>query len=110
VLNAPLTGTVCEQCGGCNISISLYVLLQFYAEANEAETWIREKWPLLTSNDFGKDEDSVQSLTKKLEGVMRDMSQFQHTIGRLAKLSQGLVDRGHFDSHNISAKQVTCWC
>ena len=38
----------------------------------------------------------------------RDLSQFQHTIGKLAKLSQGLVDRQHFDTHNITAKQVGC--
>ena len=63
---------------------------------------------MLTSSDFGKDEDSVQSLAKKLEGVERDLSQFQHTIGKLAKLSQGLVDRRHFDSHNITTKQVGC--
>ena len=89
-------------------TVKLCVLLQFYAEANEAEAWIREKGALLTSRDFGKDEDSVQSLAKKLEGIERDMSQFQHTIGKLAKLSQGLVDRRHFDSHNITAKQVSC--
>jgi spectrin beta len=89
-------------------TVNLCVLLQFYAEANEAEAWIQEKRPLLTSSDFGKDEDSVQSLAKKLEVVERDLSQFQHTIGKLAKLSQGLVDRRHFDSHNITAKQVSC--
>ncbi|XP_066999614.1 spectrin beta chain, non-erythrocytic 5 isoform X3 [Anabrus simplex] len=77
----------------------------FYAEANEAETWIREKRPLLSSNDYGKDEDSVQSLLKKLEGMERDLSSFQHTVGRLAKLAQGLVERGHFDSQNITSKQ-----
>jgi spectrin beta len=87
-------------------TINLCALLQFYAEANEAEAWLREKLPSLTSSDFGKDEDSVQSLAKKLEGVERDLSQFQHTIGKLAKLSQGLVDRRHFDSDNITAKQV----
>jgi hypothetical protein len=63
---------------------------------------------LLTSSDFGKDEDSVLSLAKKMEGVERDLSQFQHIIGKLAKLSQGLVDRRHFDSHNITVKQVSC--
>ncbi|XP_063234159.1 spectrin alpha chain, non-erythrocytic 1 isoform X2 [Bacillus rossius redtenbacheri] len=77
----------------------------FYAEANEAEAWIREKRPLLTSADYGKDEDSVQSLVKKLEGVERDLSNFEHTVGKLAKLAQGLVDRGHFDSLNIQTKQ-----
>jgi spectrin beta len=72
--------------------------------------WIQEKWPLLAPSDFGKDEDSVQSLAKKLECVERDLSQFQHTIGKLAKLSQRVVDRRHFDSHNITAKQVSCLC
>nr|CAD7193717.1 unnamed protein product [Timema douglasi] len=78
----------------------------FYAEANEADAWIREKRPLLSSADFGKDENSVQSLMKKLEGLERDLSNFQRTVGRLSKLSQGLVDRGHFDSQNIHTKQV----
>jgi len=41
-----------------------------------------------------------------LESCERDLSAFQHTIGRLAKLSSGLVDRGHFDSSNIKQKQV----
>nr|XP_018898887.1 PREDICTED: spectrin beta chain, non-erythrocytic 1 isoform X2 [Bemisia tabaci] len=78
----------------------------FYAEASEAEAWLREKHPILTSNDFGKDEDSVLSLLKKLEGVERELGAFQHTVGRLAKLEKGLVDRGHFDSKNIEKKQV----
>lgn len=34
--------------------------LQFYSEIGEAESWMREKQPLLTSSDLGKDEDSVQ--------------------------------------------------
>lgn len=78
----------------------------FYAEAVEAETWLKEKLPLLTSTDYGKDEDSVQSLLKKLEGLERELSAFQHTVGRLAKLSHGLVERGHFDSQKIEQKQA----
>ncbi|XP_039289552.1 LOW QUALITY PROTEIN: spectrin alpha chain, non-erythrocytic 1-like [Nilaparvata lugens] len=77
----------------------------FYAEASEAEGWLREKRPLLTSQDFGKDEDSVQSLLKKLEGLEREICAFQNTVGRLAKLSNGLVERGHFDSDRIGKKQ-----
>ncbi|XP_015599750.1 spectrin beta chain, non-erythrocytic 1 isoform X3 [Cephus cinctus] len=78
----------------------------FYAEAAEAEQWIKEKQPLLTSTDYGKDEDSVQSLLKKLEGVERDLSGFEITINNLKKLSSGLVDRHHFDSRNIAQKQT----
>lgn len=67
---------------------------------------MKEKQPMLSSSDVGKDEDSVLSLLKKLESFERDLSGFQHNIGRLAKLSSGLVDRGHFDSANIKQKQV----
>lgn len=75
-------------------------------EASEAEAWLREKKPLVTSNDFGKDEDSAQSLMKKLEGLGREISSFHQTTARLSNLSHGLVDRGHFDSANIKQKQV----
>ncbi|XP_048512555.1 spectrin beta chain, non-erythrocytic 1 isoform X2 [Athalia rosae] len=78
----------------------------FYAEAAEAEQWIKEKQPQLASPDYGKDEDSVQTLLKKLEGIDRDLMSFKNTIGNLKKLSQGLIDRHHFDSKNIAQKQA----
>ena len=36
------------------------LLFQFYSEITEAEVWMKEKIPSLTSPDLGKDEDSVQ--------------------------------------------------
>lgn len=62
--------------------------------------------PQLTSSDNGKDEDSVQSLLKKLEGIERDLSGFRSTVENLKKLSKGLTDRHHFDSKNIAYKQT----
>lgn len=50
----------------------------------------------------------MQSLIKKLEAVERELSTFQHTVGRLTSLSQALVDRSHFDSHNIVQMRVGC--
>ncbi|XP_076644007.1 spectrin beta chain, non-erythrocytic 5 kst isoform X2 [Halictus rubicundus] len=78
----------------------------FYAEAAETEQWIKEKYPQLTSTDYGKDEDSVQSLLKKLEEIERDLIGFENTIGNLRKLSHGLIERHHFDSKNITQKQT----
>ncbi|XP_044008912.1 spectrin beta chain, non-erythrocytic 5 isoform X1 [Aphidius gifuensis] len=77
----------------------------FYTEAVEAEQWIKEKHPQLTSSDYGKDEDSVQSLLKKLEGLERDLSSFENTIDNVNKLSHSLINRQHFDSTNIADKQ-----
>lgn len=84
----------------------LFPYFQFYAEAAETEQWIKEKYPQLTSTDYGKDEDSVQSLLKKLEEIERDLLSFENTVSNLRKLSQGLIERHHFDSKNISQKQT----
>lgn len=48
----------------------------------------------------------MQSLLKKLEGIERDLSGFESTIDNLKKLSQGLIERHHFDSKNIAQKQA----
>jgi len=37
-----------------------WALGQFFQDANEVESWIREKTPLVTSRDFGKDERSAE--------------------------------------------------
>uniref|UniRef100_A0A0P4WIP7 Uncharacterized protein n=1 Tax=Scylla olivacea TaxID=85551 RepID=A0A0P4WIP7_SCYOL len=76
----------------------------FYSEVSEAEAWMREKKPLLTSQDFGKDELSVGALTKKLDNVSRDMEGFKGTVTKLSTLCSKLTERKHFDSENISKK------
>jgi spectrin alpha len=32
---------------------------QYFADANEAESWMKEKEPIISSVDYGKDEDSA---------------------------------------------------
>lgn len=79
---------------------------QFYSEVSEAEAWMKEKKPLLASQDFGKDELSVAALTKKLDNVARDMEGFKTTVNKLTTLCSKLTERKHFDSENISKKMV----
>ena len=33
---------------------------QYLADVAEAESWLKEKEPIVTSDDYGKDEDSAQ--------------------------------------------------
>ena len=33
---------------------------QYFADANEAESWMREKEPIVGNTDYGKDEDSAE--------------------------------------------------
>jgi spectrin beta len=46
-------------------------------------------------------------LLKKLDVIQRDVSGFNANMGRLAKLSRGLVERGHFDAPNIENKMAS---
>ena len=36
------------------------LLLQYYSDANEAESWMKEKEPLVRSTDYGRDEASAK--------------------------------------------------
>ncbi|XP_065169865.1 spectrin alpha chain isoform X2 [Atheta coriaria] len=53
---------------------------QYYADANEAESWMKEKEPIVNSMDYGKDEDSSEALLKKQEALMSDLVAFGNTI------------------------------
>ena len=33
---------------------------QYYSDAQEAESWMKDREPLVSSGDYGKDEDSTQ--------------------------------------------------
>ncbi|OQV13288.1 Spectrin alpha chain [Hypsibius exemplaris] len=53
---------------------------QYFADANEAEAWMREKEPLVHGRDIGRDEDSAEAALKKHEAVMADLAAFGQTI------------------------------
>ncbi|UYV70522.1 SPTAN1 [Cordylochernes scorpioides] len=61
---------------------------QYFADANEAESWIKEKEPIVHNQDYGKDEDSTESLLKKHEALMADLEAFSSTIQALKEQAQ----------------------
>ncbi|CAH0722167.1 unnamed protein product, partial [Brenthis ino] len=56
---------------------------QYFADANEAESWMREKEPMANTQDYGKDEDSSEALLKKHEALLSDLEAFGNTIKAL---------------------------
>uniref|UniRef100_A0A3Q3G2S2 Spectrin alpha chain, non-erythrocytic 1 n=1 Tax=Labrus bergylta TaxID=56723 RepID=A0A3Q3G2S2_9LABR len=61
---------------------------QYFADANEAESWMREKEPIVGSPDYGKDEDSAEALLKKHEALMSDLSAYGSSIHSLKEQAQ----------------------
>jgi len=63
---------------------------QYFADANEVESWIKEKEPIVGSHDFGKDEDSIEALLKKHEALLADSEAFKNTLAALNEQSKAL--------------------
>ncbi|XP_044730361.1 spectrin alpha chain isoform X3 [Chrysoperla carnea] len=61
---------------------------QYFADANEAESWMKEKEPIVSNTDYGKDEDSSEALLKKHEALMSDLEAFGNTIQSLKEQAQ----------------------
>ncbi|XP_063909279.1 spectrin beta chain, non-erythrocytic 1 isoform X5 [Zophobas morio] len=77
----------------------------YYEEAAEAEAWIRDKRPLLATKEVGKDEDSAESLKRKLEAVTLEVKAFEVTINKLRQTAEELIERQHYDARNIDTKK-----
>lgn len=62
---------------------------QYFTDANEAESWLKEKEPLAGNVDFGKDEDASEALLKRHEAFMSDLEAFGNTIQDLRDMASG---------------------
>uniref|UniRef100_A0A7E4VTH7 Spectrin alpha chain n=1 Tax=Panagrellus redivivus TaxID=6233 RepID=A0A7E4VTH7_PANRE len=58
---------------------------KYLADANDAESWMREKQPIIGNTDYGKDEDSAESLMKKHRAQMSDLDGYKNKIVELAQ-------------------------
>ena len=70
------------------------------------ETWIREKLPRVSSEDYGRDETSAQSLLRKHETLELELDSYRAKIEDLGNTCQELVTAKNFDSERIQRRQV----
>lgn len=67
---------------------------------------MKDKRPLVTSEEYGKDEDSTLTLIKKHETVMVELDTFGPKISLLVEESSAMVHLNHYESEGIIKKQV----
>jgi spectrin beta len=82
---------------GHNSSISL----KFYADANEAESWLKERQALVESRDLGQDEPSAQALLQRHKDLEGELSAYQGDVDTLNAQADALLSAG------ISKLEVT---
>ncbi|XP_071155968.1 spectrin alpha chain-like isoform X8 [Mytilus edulis] len=61
---------------------------QYFADANEAESWMKEKEPIAANTDYGKDEDSAEALLKKHEAFFSDLDAYGSVVEGLHDQAQ----------------------
>lgn len=67
---------------------------QFYADANEAESWLREKMPLVKSVDYGEDRPSAQALLSRHRDLEGQIQAYDGDIQSLNTQADRLVSSG----------------
>ena len=78
---------------------------RFNRDADETLTWIAEKDQMLSTDDYGKDLPSVQTLQRKHEGIERDLAALEDKVKNLATEAVRLGDIHGSEGDQIRNKQ-----
>ena len=68
--------------------------MQFYADANEAESWLREKLPLVRSTDYGEDGPSAQALLARHRDLQGQIRAYEDDVKTLNAQADSLMANG----------------
>ncbi|XP_031334782.1 spectrin beta chain, non-erythrocytic 1 isoform X2 [Photinus pyralis] len=80
---------------------------QFYADANEADSWLNDKTSILTSTDYGSDEPSAQALLQRHKDLQGELNAYKGDIQSLNSQAERLVADGISNLDLTSETEVT---
>jgi spectrin beta len=67
---------------------------QFYADANEADSWLNEKTSILNSSDYGTDEPSAQALLQRHKDLEGELNAYNGDVQSLNAQADRLIASG----------------
>ncbi|NXW30481.1 SPTN5 protein, partial [Phaetusa simplex] len=76
----------------------------FLNELLEVEAWLAERSFILETSDYGKNEESIQALLRKLEATKLDMNGFRPRIEKVQETGASLINKGSPESPAILSK------
>ena len=83
-----------------------YSSQQYFADANEAESWMHDKLALVSLNtDCGRDEASSQALLQRHARIQEEIKAYEPEINRLREITDVLVGTRRFSSYPTETKQ-----
>ncbi|KAF5925525.1 hypothetical protein HPG69_001972 [Diceros bicornis minor] len=66
-------------------------LQQYFLDASELEDWVEEKWLLVSSQDYGRDEAATLRLIKKHEALQQELVLYWSSMEKLDQRAQTLI-------------------
>ncbi|NXE64048.1 SPTN5 protein, partial [Calcarius ornatus] len=76
---------------------------EFLMNTSDLEAWIAEKYPLVTSKDYGKDEDGTLKLIKKHKALEHEIAIYQDLLKELSESAQALPLVGSIQYTEVDA-------
>ncbi|NXW82166.1 SPTN5 protein, partial [Alopecoenas beccarii] len=76
---------------------------EFLMNTSDLEAWIAEKYPLVTSKDYGKDEDGTLKLLKKHKALEHEIAIYQNFLKELSESAQTLPLAGSIQYIEVDA-------
>ncbi|CAL8090883.1 unnamed protein product [Orchesella dallaii] len=73
---------------------SVLEAFQFYSDANEMDSWVTEKRPLVSSSDYGEDEPSAQALLQRHVNLEEEIIAYEVDVKGLNSQADKLVKAG----------------
>ena len=77
---------------------------QLFRDVEDEEAWIREKEPIVASNNRGRDLIGVQNLIKKHQAMQAEINNHEPRIDAVSQTAQHMVEDGHFASDDIKSR------
>ena len=83
-----------------------YSSQQYFADANEAESWMKDKIALVSlSSDCGKDEASSQALLQRHVRIQEEIKAYEPEVRRLDEITSVLAGKRRFSSFPVDVRQ-----
>ncbi|KAM5130020.1 spectrin beta chain, non-erythrocytic 5 [Mantella aurantiaca] len=69
------------------------LIQQYFADANEANSWLREHLPLLTNADYGKDESSAEAILQRHLRLEKEIAAYGMEVRRLGDQAETVASK-----------------
>ncbi|KAE8587142.1 hypothetical protein XENTR_v10021875, partial [Xenopus tropicalis] len=69
------------------------LIKQYFADADEADSWLRERLPLLSNEDYGKDESSAEAMLQRHLRLEKEIAAYAMEMRRLGDQAQSVASK-----------------